>query len=67
MATNARPKAHVKNVRKKTVEMESEINLKDFEMWKLKFSDYLASKGLNDTNFKVNITRRNLHRFINQR
>ena len=47
-AINVRPKAHVNNVHKKPVEMESDISLKDFEIWKRKFSDYLVLTGLND-------------------
>ena len=47
-ATNARPKAHLKNVHKKPIEMQSDISLKDFEIWKRKFADYLILTGLND-------------------
>ena len=47
-ATNARPKAHLKNVHKKPIEMQSDISLKDFEIWKRKFADYLVLTGLND-------------------
>ena len=32
--TNARPKAHLKNVHKKPIKMQSDISLKDFEIWK---------------------------------
>ena len=39
MATNVRPKAHLKNVHKKPAEMESDISLKDFEIWIRNFSD----------------------------
>ena len=48
VAINVRPKAHLKNVHKKPVEMESDISLKDFEIWKRKFSDYLVLTGLNE-------------------
>ena len=48
MAINVRPKAHLKNVHKKPVEMESDISLKDFEIWRRKFSDYLVLTGLNE-------------------
>ena len=46
--TNARPKNHLKNVHKKPIEMQSDISLKDFEIWKRKFKDYLVLTGLND-------------------
>ena len=48
MATNVRPNVHLKNRHKKPVELESDISLKDFEIWKRKFSDYLVLTGLND-------------------
>ena len=47
-ATNVRPKNHLKNVHKKPIEMQSDISLKDFEIWKRKFKDYLALTGLKD-------------------
>ena len=47
-ATNARPKAHLKNAHKKPIEMQSDIIPKDFEIWKRKFKDYLVLTGLND-------------------
>ena len=40
-ATNARTRPHLKNVHKKPIEMQSDISLKEFEIWKRKFSDYL--------------------------
>ena len=48
MATNAPSKAHMKNVHKKPIKMQSDISLKDFKIWKRKFSDYLIKMGLND-------------------
>ena len=33
-AVNVRPKARLKNVHKKPIEMQSDISLKDFEIWK---------------------------------
>lgn len=47
-AINVRTKSHVNNVHKKPVEMESDISLKDFEILKRKFSDYLVLTGLNE-------------------
>ena len=38
----------MKNVHKKPIEMQSDISLKDFEIWKRKFKDYLVLTGLND-------------------
>ena len=34
MATNAPSKAHMKNVHKKPIKMQSDISLKDFKIWK---------------------------------
>ena len=48
MAINVRPKAHLKNVHKKPVELESDISLKDFETWRRKFTDYLVLTGLSE-------------------
>ena len=48
MAIHVRPKAHLKNVHKKPVELESDISLKDFKIWRRKFSDYLDITGLNE-------------------
>ena len=47
-AINVRPKAYVMNVLKKPVEIESDISLKNFEIWKRKFSDYQVLTGLNE-------------------
>ena len=48
MAINVSPKVHLKNIHKKPVELESDISLKDFEIWRRKFSDYVVLTGLNE-------------------
>ena len=47
MAINDSPKAHLKHVHKKPIEIESDISLGDFEIWEQKFSDYIVLTGLN--------------------
>ena len=42
IATHVRPNAHPKNIHKKPPEMDGDISLKDFEIWKRKFLDYLV-------------------------
>jgi len=54
-ATNVRPKNHLKNVHKKPIEMQSDISLKDFEIWKRKVCRLLGPywtqrRSTSDTN-----------------
>ena len=46
ISINVRANAHLKYIHKKLTEMEAIISLKDFEIWKRKFSDYLVLAGL---------------------
>lgn len=45
---NIRSKSHLKNVHKKPIEMESDLSLRDFEIRKLKFPDFLVLTGVNE-------------------